>query len=89
LSNGQITIALSPKISLFFKSRIMIDRNTIQIIVFLERNTFNVPFRKPVFDHEWIEFGETTPDEIVERLDQATIAICNKVSLRAEARFDR
>ena len=61
------------------------DRNTRPIIVFLERNTFNVPFRKPVFDHEWIEFGETTPDEIVERLDQATIAICNKVSLRAEA----
>ena len=54
-------------------------------IVFLERNTFNVPFRKPAFDHEWIEFGETSPGEVVDRLDRATIAICNKVALRAEA----
>src|SRR5690349_2305708 len=56
-----------------------------QIIVFLERNTFNVPFRKPTFDHEWIEFGETALDQVVERLEPATIAICNKVQLRAEA----
>ena len=54
-------------------------------IVFLERNTFNVPFRKPAFDHEWVEFGETSPGEVVDRLDRATIAICNKVALRAEA----
>src|SRR5262245_31792907 len=56
-----------------------------QIIVFLERNTFNVPFRKPTFDHEWIEFGETTLEQVVERLAPATIAICNKVQLRGEA----
>ena len=54
-------------------------------IVFLERNTFNVPFRKPSFAHEWIEFGETALDQVVERLDQASIAICNKLQLRAEA----
>ena len=58
---------------------------TKQTIVFLERNTFNVPFRKPAFDHEWIEFGETTLDQVVDRLSGATIAICNKVQLRAEA----
>ena len=56
-----------------------------QTIVFLERNTFNVPFRKPSFDHEWIEFGETTPEQVVARLAGATIAICNKVQLRGEA----
>ena len=56
-----------------------------EIIVFLERNTFNVPFRKPSFDHEWIDFGETTPDQVVERLASATIAICNKVQLRGDA----
>lgn len=61
------------------------DCNTKQIIVFLERDTFNVSFRKPAFDHEWVEFGETTPGEVVQRLGQATIAICNKVSLRGEA----
>ena len=55
-----------------------------EIIVFLERNTFNVDFRKPRFEHEWIEFGETAPGEVVERLNPATIAICNKLPLRAE-----
>jgi glycerate dehydrogenase len=58
---------------------------TKQIIVFLERNTFNVPFRKPSFDHEWIQFGETTPDQVVARLNGATIAICNKLQLRGDA----
>jgi glycerate dehydrogenase len=56
-----------------------------QTIVFLERNTFNVPFRKPSFDHEWIEFGETALEQVVGRLSPATIAICNKVQLRADA----
>ena len=58
---------------------------TKQIIVFLERNTFNVSFRKPSFEHEWIEFGETTQDQVVDRLAQATIAICNKLQLRGDA----
>jgi glycerate dehydrogenase len=58
---------------------------TNQTIVFLERNTFNVPFRKPSFEPEWIEFGETTPEQVVERLPSATIAICNKVQLRGDA----
>ena len=58
---------------------------TKQIIVFLERNTFNVPFRKPSFEHEWIDFGETTVDQVVDRLAHATIAICNKVQLRGDA----
>ena len=57
---------------------------TTEIIVFLERNTFNVPFRRPAFAHKWSEFGETPPGEVVERLAPATIAICNKLPLRAE-----
>lgn len=56
-----------------------------QTIVFLERNTFSVPFRKPSFEHEWTEFGETSPDQVVERLASATIAICNKVQIRGDA----
>jgi len=54
-------------------------------IVFLERNTFNVEFRKPDFHHEWVEFDETNLDEIVSRLQNATIAICNKLPLRRES----
>jgi glycerate dehydrogenase len=51
-------------------------------IVFLERNTFTIDFRKPEFDHEWIEYGETPGTEIVSRLHDATIAIVNKLPLR-------
>ncbi len=51
-------------------------------IVFLERNTIAADFRRPAFDHEWIEFGESFQDQVVERLRGATIAISNKLSLR-------
>jgi glycerate dehydrogenase len=53
-------------------------------IVFLERNTFSVEFRRPAFDHDWVEFNETSSDEIVGRLRNATIVICNKLPLRRE-----
>jgi glycerate dehydrogenase len=51
-------------------------------IVFLERNTFKATFRQPQFAHEWFEYGETLPENVVARLQNATIAICNKVPLR-------
>jgi glycerate dehydrogenase len=51
-------------------------------IVFLERNTIDAEFRRPQFDHEWIEYGETERGQLVERLLDATIAICNKLPLR-------
>jgi len=51
-------------------------------IVFLERNTVDAEFRRPRFEHEWIEYGETERGQIVERLRDATIAICNKLPLR-------
>src|SRR2546428_11621236 len=51
-------------------------------IVFLERNTFQANFRRPGFDHEWIEFAETLPEQVVDRLRGATIVISNKLALR-------
>jgi len=51
-------------------------------IVFLERSTIQANFRRPGFDHEWIEYGETLPEQIVERLRGATIVISNKLALR-------
>ena len=51
-------------------------------IVFLERNTFNIAFRRPAFEHLWVEHGETDESQVVDRLRDATIAICNKVALR-------
>src|ERR1700693_5991307 len=51
-------------------------------IVFLERNTIQANFRRPRFDHEWIEYGETFSAQVVERLRRATIVISNKLPLR-------
>ena len=50
-------------------------------IVFLERNTIQADFRRPNFDHNWIEYPETFPDQVIERVRTATIIISNKLSL--------
>jgi glycerate dehydrogenase len=50
-------------------------------IVFLERATIQADFRRPNFDHEWIEYSETAAQQIVERVRDATIIISNKLSL--------
>ena len=50
-------------------------------IVFLERNTIQADFRRPNFDHNWIEYPETFPDQVIERVRPATIIISNKLSL--------
>jgi glycerate dehydrogenase len=55
----------------------------MESIVFLERSTFNIEFRRPAFLHDWTDFAETPLSEIVPRLRSATIAICNKLPLRA------
>ncbi len=51
-------------------------------IVFLERNTVQANFRRPDFDHEWIEYGESRAGQVVDRLRGATIVISNKLALR-------
>ena len=50
-------------------------------IVFLERNTIQARFRPPTFRHEWIEYPESRPDQVAERVSEATIVISNKLSL--------
>jgi glycerate dehydrogenase len=54
----------------------------MQRIVFLERNTIQANFRRPAFEHEWIEYAETLPSQVVERLEGASIVISNKLALR-------
>jgi glycerate dehydrogenase len=57
------------------------------VIVFLDRATLraDVPLRRPGFPHRWIEHARTRPDEVADRLAQATIAITNKAPIgRAE-----
>ena len=41
-----------------------------------------VPFRKPEFAHQWVDYERTAPEETVERLRGATIAVTNKVIFR-------
>jgi glycerate dehydrogenase len=50
-------------------------------IVFIERNTIQAKFRPPNFDHEWIEYPESAPEQVPERIRDASIIISNKLSL--------
>ncbi|MDT5267988.1 MAG: glycerate dehydrogenase [Acidobacteriota bacterium] len=53
-------------------------------IVFLERDTLTVEPRRPLFEHTWRDYGSTRPEEVFERLKGATVAVVNKVPMRAE-----
>jgi glycerate dehydrogenase len=54
-------------------------------IVFLDRDSLMANVRAPSFAHTWNTHGATPPDQVVARLQGATIAITNKVPLRADA----
>ena len=54
-------------------------------IVFLDRDSLQATVRAPNFTHEWQDHGGTREDEVVARLAGATVAITNKVPLRAAA----
>jgi len=62
----------------------MTDNRNIESIVFLERGTFTVEFRRPRFNHTWTDYPFTEPGQVWERLETATIAIVNKLPLRAD-----
>jgi glycerate dehydrogenase len=51
-------------------------------IVFLDRNTLKADIRPPAFAHEWREYGATRAEDVVGRLEGASIAIVNKVEIR-------
>jgi glycerate dehydrogenase len=54
-------------------------------IVFLDRATLapQIGLRRRAFEHELIEYDQTCPEEVVQRLAGADIAITNKVALTA------
>jgi len=52
-------------------------------IVFLDRDSLLAKVRHPAFDHTWQDHPASAPHEVVERLRGATVAITNKVPLRA------
>jgi glycerate dehydrogenase len=53
-------------------------------IVFLDRATLQAQVRRPAFEHTWQEYPVSSVGELEERLHGATIAITNKVPLRAD-----
>ena len=54
-------------------------------IVFLDRATCVADVRRPAFPHQWEEYPATSADQTVLRLEDATIAITNKVQLKRES----
>ena len=56
----------------------------MQDIVFLDRSTLQAKVRRPAFEHVWHEYPVTEPEELPQRLRTASIAITNKVPLRAQ-----
>jgi glycerate dehydrogenase len=55
-------------------------------IVFLDRDTLapQIRLKRPAFEHELVEYARTSPDQVVTRLEGASIAITNKVALTAD-----
>ncbi len=54
-------------------------------IVYLERESIIADVRRPAFAHDWVEYAKTAPEQVVERLRGASIAIINKAPLPAAA----
>ena len=53
-------------------------------VVFLDRDSLKANVREPAKSTEYVEHAATAPDQVVERLQGATVAIVNKVPLRSE-----
>lgn len=60
---------------------------SLPTVVFLDRSTIPTYIELPQlpFDHQWIEYDLTSPDQIIERLQDAQIVITNKVLLDRNA----
>lgn len=54
---------------------------TAHRIVFLDAATISVPVHRPAFAHEWVEYPSTRPEEVAQRIADATIVISNKVRI--------
>jgi glycerate dehydrogenase len=55
-----------------------------QRVVFLDRDSLKARVRKPSCATEYVEYAKTSVEEIAPRLKNATVAIINKVPMRAE-----
>lgn len=55
-----------------------------QRVVFLDRDSLKATVRRPSCATDYVEFAKTAVEEIVPRLKDATVAIINKVPMRAD-----
>jgi glycerate dehydrogenase len=55
-----------------------------QRVVFLDRDSLKAKVRKPSCATDYVEYAKTSLEEIVPRLKDATVAIINKVPMRAD-----
>jgi glycerate dehydrogenase len=53
-------------------------------VVFLDRFAIRAEIRKLRFEHDWFEYPTTAPEQVVERLQGASIAITNRVHISAD-----
>lgn len=55
-------------------------------VVFLDRSTMgpDIDLYPPSFEHEWVEYDKTRPEEVLDRCHGANIVITNKAPLSAE-----
>jgi glycerate dehydrogenase len=53
-------------------------------IVYLERDSVHAVLPAPTFPHVWEEYPLTAPEQVFERIAEASIVIVNKVQLRGE-----
>jgi glycerate dehydrogenase len=60
------------------------DMSVQHSVAFLDRSTLQAHLRTANFPHIYKEYPETASDEIIQRLQGVTIAIINKVPMRAE-----
>jgi glycerate dehydrogenase len=54
-------------------------------IVFLDRDTLSpeTRLRRPSFDHEWVTYDRTAPEDVAARIADADIVVTNKAPVRA------
>ncbi len=55
-----------------------------QRVIFLDRDSLKAKVRKPACATEYVEHAKTSVEQIVPRLQDATVAIINKVPMRAD-----
>jgi glycerate dehydrogenase len=65
--------------------RCSLGSSGMHTIVFLDRDSLDATIRVPSFAHVWRDHPTSAPHEVAGRLAEATIAVTNKIPIRAEA----